>query len=85
MIQPGTSCRGSVASCRWSSFTATGSPTLRRVVPLWAPAILLAVVGGLAYLGFHAVLGRETDQQLAAYQDVVQLPARSAHVTITLP
>lgn len=63
----------------------TVAHALRRVVPLWAPAVLLAVVGGLAYLGFGTVLGRQTDQQLAAYQDVVQLPARSAHVTITLP
>ncbi|MDR1075782.1 MAG: type IVB secretion system protein IcmH/DotU [Xanthomonadaceae bacterium] len=58
---------------------------LRRVVPLWAPALVLAVAGLLGYIVFSTLLGRQTDTQLAAYQDVVQLPARTAHITITLP
>lgn len=58
---------------------------LRRVVPLWAPAAVLAVVGLLGYFGLDALLGGHTKQQLAGYHEVVQLPGRTAHLTITLP
>ena len=58
---------------------------LRRVVPLWAPAVLLAGVGLLGYFGLSALLGSHTEEQLAGYQDVVQLPGRTASLTITLP
>lgn len=58
---------------------------LRRVVPLWAPAAVLAVVGLLGYFGLDALLGGHTEQQLAGYHEVVQLPGRTAHLTITLP
>ena len=58
---------------------------LRRVVPLWAPAAVLTVVGLLGYFGLDALLGGHTEQQLAGYHEVVQLPGRTAHLTITLP
>jgi len=58
---------------------------LRRVTPLWAPAAVLAVVGAVGYFGMNTLLKRETGQQLARYDNVVQLPARTAHLTITLP
>lgn len=58
---------------------------LRRVLPLWAPAAALAVVGVLGYVGLNALLSAHTERRLAGYEAVVQLPARSAHVTITLP
>ncbi|MFD0739815.1 type IVB secretion system protein IcmH/DotU [Lysobacter koreensis] len=58
---------------------------LRRVTPLWAPAAVLALVGVLGYVGLNTLLGRHTEKQLAGYHDVVQLPARTAHLTITLP
>lgn len=58
---------------------------LRRVVPMWAPAALLAVVGALAFLMMSGLLGRSTEQRLSAYNNVVQMPARTAHLTITLP
>lgn len=58
---------------------------LRRVTPLWAPAAVLAVVGMVGYFGLTLLLQRHTEQQLAGYNDVVQLPARTAHLTITLP
>ncbi|MFT4256660.1 MAG: type IVB secretion system protein IcmH/DotU [Pseudoxanthomonas sp.] len=58
---------------------------LRRVMPLWAPAAVLAGVGLLGYVGLSTWLGRSTDRQLAAHQDIVQLPQATAHVTITLP
>ena len=58
---------------------------LRQVIPLWAPAAVLAGVGLLGYFGLNAWLGRETDRQLAAHQDIVQLPQETARITITLP
>lgn len=58
---------------------------LRRVVPVWAPAVAMAAVGVVAFLGLHTLANRNTDRQLAAYQDVVQMPARTARLTITLP
>lgn len=58
---------------------------LRRVVPLWAPALLVAGAGLLGFIGFNAWFGHRTEQTLAAYQDVVQMPERTAHITITLP
>lgn len=58
---------------------------LRRVMPLWAPAAVLAVVGLGGYFGLGTLLARNTDQQLAAYHEVVQLPGRTAHLTVTLP
>src|SRR5690606_1111580 len=59
--------------------------TLRRVVPLWLPAVVVAAVGVLGYFGMRAWLGHQTEQQLAAYNHVVQMPERTAHITITLP
>lgn len=58
---------------------------IRRVVPLWAPAVLLAAVGLVGYFGLSTLLGNHTEQQLAGYHEVVQMPARTAHLTITLP
>lgn len=58
---------------------------LRRVVPLWAPAVVLAAVGLVGYFVLDTMLHRDTDQKLAAYQDVVQLPGKTAHLTVTLP
>lgn len=59
--------------------------TLRRVVPLWLPAVLVVGFGLLGYLGLNAWFGHQTDQTLAAYDNVVQMPERTAHITITLP
>ncbi|MEN1926822.1 DotU family type IV/VI secretion system protein [Luteimonas qiangzhengi] len=59
--------------------------TLRRVLPLWLPAVLVAGFGLLGYLGLNAWSGQQTDQTLAAYNNVVQMPERTAHITITLP
>lgn len=58
---------------------------LRRVIPLWLPAVVVAAVGVLGYFGMRAWLGHQTEQQLAAYHQVVQMPERTAHITITLP
>lgn len=58
---------------------------LRRVMPLWAPLALFAVLGLGAFFTLHTMLARDTAKQLAGYQQVVQMPGKTAHVTITLP
>lgn len=63
----------------------TVAHTLRRVVPLWAPAAAVAVIALIGFAVLSWSLGRHTDERLAAYQDVVQLPPRTATLTITLP
>jgi type VI secretion system protein ImpK len=58
---------------------------LRRVIPMWLPAVLVGCFGVLAFFGLRFYMGHETQKQLAAYNDVVQMPERTAHITITLP
>ncbi|MCE7032266.1 DotU family type IV/VI secretion system protein [Lysobacter sp. GX 14042] len=58
---------------------------LRRVMPLWAPAAVLALVGLVGWFGLDRVLAGESEETLAAYQDVVHMPGRTANLTITLP
>ena len=58
---------------------------LRRVVPVWAPVAVFGALALLAFLGFNGLLGRDTEQRLGQYRDVVGLPAKTAHLTITLP
>ena len=41
--------------------------------------------GVLAFIGLRTYMGHDTRQQLAAYNNVVQMPERTAHITITLP
>ena len=59
--------------------------TLRHEVPLWAVASVVALFGLAAFIGLRWQLGRTTQGDLSAYQDVVKLPPRAAHLTITLP
>ena len=90
---PSTVLPNAQASARKRVFQATPhwlppdrvAHALRRIVPMWAPAAVLAVVGLLGYFGLNAWLGRDTDRQLAAHQDIVQLPPQTARITITLP
>jgi type VI secretion system protein ImpK len=49
------------------------------------PAALVAGFGLLGFFGLRFYLGHETQQRMAAYNDVVQMPQRTAHITITLP
>lgn len=58
---------------------------LRRVMPMWAPLAVFAVLGLGAYFTLNTLLARDTGKQLAEYQQVVQMPGKTAHVTITLP
>lgn len=61
------------------------SHKLRAEVPLWVVGALFALAGLLAFVGLRAFLDRQTQGDLAAYQQIVTMPAQSAHVTITLP
>lgn len=58
---------------------------LKNEIPLWIIVSVFALVGVLAFLGLDWLLTRETEQALLAYNNVVQLAPRAAHVTITLP
>lgn len=58
---------------------------LRRTVPVWAAAAVLAVVGLAGYFSLRVALHKDTEQRLAAYHELVQMPARTASLTITLP
>ncbi|TWI13392.1 DotU family type IV/VI secretion system protein [Aerolutibacter ruishenii] len=58
---------------------------LRRVLPVWAPVAVFGTLALLAFLGLNGLLGRDTEQHLSQYRDIVELPARTAHLTISLP
>ena len=58
---------------------------LRTDLSLWVLSSVFALAGLGAYLGFNAMLSRDTDTTLAAYNDLVKLPPRPASITITLP
>lgn len=58
---------------------------LRRTVPLWAAAAVLVVAGLIGYFSLRVALQKDTSHRLASYHDLVQMPARTASLTITLP
>ena len=58
---------------------------LRSDLSLWVLGAVFLVAGLGAYLGFRTALSRETEQALVQYNDLVKLPPKAAHVTITLP
>ncbi|MCC2955219.1 type IVB secretion system protein IcmH/DotU [Massilia sp. IC2-477] len=58
---------------------------LQSDLSLWVLGAVFMVAGLGAYLGFRTALSKETETQLAAYNDLVKLPPKAAHVTITLP
>lgn len=61
------------------------SHVLRRTVPLWATAAVLVAVGLIGYLALHFSLSHYTVEHLASYHHIVQMPAKTASITITLP
>jgi type VI secretion system protein ImpK len=68
----------------WAAPDRVSHP-LRRYVPLWLPALVLSVIGLVSYTGLRLSLASETEQQMAGYHNVIQMPSRTAHLTITLP
>lgn len=58
---------------------------LRRQVPLWTPAVVLGVVAVISFSAFNLTLSAGTRTQMALLDNVIQLPTRTASLTITLP
>jgi len=58
---------------------------LRSDLSLWVLAAVFTVAGLGAYLGLRTVLGRDSALAMSQYNDLVKLPPKAAHVTITLP
>ena len=58
---------------------------LRRQIPLWTPALVLGVVGAISFTAFNLTLSTDTQAQMALLDNVIQLPTRTASLTITLP
>lgn len=58
---------------------------LRKITPIWAPVAIVGVGAVLAFLTFSTLAARQTNRQLAQYNNVVQMPADTAQLTITLP
>jgi type VI secretion system protein ImpK len=58
---------------------------LRSDLPLWVLCSVFALISALAYIGLRTTLSSHTEQQVQAYNDVVRMAPRQAHVTITLP
>jgi len=59
--------------------------TLRRVIPVWLPIAAVAAFGCLAFLTMRVHLDQQTRETMAAHVDIVKMPERTAHITITLP
>lgn len=58
---------------------------LRSDLPLWVLCSVFALISALAYVGLRTSLSSHTEQQVSAYNDVVRMAPRQAHITITLP
>lgn len=61
------------------------SHALKSQAPLWMIGSVLACVALLALVGLRWSLSAQSTRQLAGYQGIVKLPARTAYVNITLP
>lgn len=59
--------------------------TLRNEVPLWIIASVFALIGMLAFLGLRSMLAHQTQADLSAYHQVINMPPQVSNVTITLP
>ena len=61
------------------------SNALRNEVPLWVIGSVFACLALFAFLGVRWGLERQTEADLSAYSQIINLPPQVAHVTITLP
>lgn len=58
---------------------------LRSDLPVWVLCSVFGLICILGYIGLRASLTKTTDERMSAYNDVVKLAPRAAHLTITLP
>jgi type VI secretion system protein ImpK len=58
---------------------------LRSDVPLWVLCSVFALICIVGYIGLRASLSKNTEQRMAAYNDVIKLAPKAANLTITLP
>ena len=58
---------------------------LQSDLSLWVLGAVFMVAGLGAYLGFRTALSNDAGTRMAQYNDLVKLPPKAAHVTITLP
>lgn len=58
---------------------------LRAEVPLWVVGVAFALAALVGYLSLAGLLQQQTQSDLHAYQQLIELAPRAAHVSITLP
>jgi len=58
---------------------------LRSDLPLWVLCSVFALICVVGYIGLRASLVKNTEQRMAAYNDVIKLAPKAANLTITLP
>ena len=58
---------------------------LRNDLPLWVLFTVFALICALGYIGLRTTLAGNTEQRMAAHNDVVKMAPRQANLTITLP
>ena len=58
---------------------------IRREIPLWIIAAVLALVGLVSYLGLEWQARSQVRETLAGFTDIVQLAPRPPTLTLTLP
>ncbi|RJS91702.1 type IVB secretion system protein IcmH/DotU [Salinisphaera sp. Q1T1-3] len=58
---------------------------LKREVPMWVVGSVCLLVAAVTVTGLGYTLSEQTHTTLAQYNDIVQMPPTSAHLTITLP
>lgn len=63
----------------------TVNHTLRRNLPIWAAGAILGIVCFTSYLTLNITTKSVTEHQLAAYENVIQMPNKVARIHITLP
>ncbi|KAB2928839.1 MAG: DotU family type IV/VI secretion system protein [Dechloromonas sp.] len=61
------------------------SNALKRDIPFWVIAALLALLALVAFIGLDWHASRSVQETLAQYRDIVQLAPRAPSLTITLP
>ena len=61
------------------------SNAIKRDIPLWVIASVLALFGLLAYVGLDWHAGSTVQQTLSPFRNIVQLAPRAPTLTITLP